>query len=116
MISQHLLDFASAGTQSEISRQGRVEQPGSAPDPLLRVAYLKGGAHVAIDATAADGDGAALLAQLEALGLKNGAAWQDVVSGYLPQTAIGALEDLPMLATALPVSMAGAFRLGRYAV
>lgn len=58
------------------------------------------GKSVLIDASAADGDGAALLAQLQALGLQNGSSFRGAVSGYLPINSIGALTNAEGLAMA----------------
>lgn len=60
--------------------------------PLIRI---KNGL-VLIDASAT-GDAAALLAELQALGLEGGAAYGNMVSGSLPITAIDDLEDLEHL-------------------
>ena len=49
---------------------------------------------VAVDVAASDGDGAALLARLEGLGLQGGVAYRGVVSGRLPVSALGALARL----------------------
>ncbi|HEX8669120.1 MAG TPA: S8 family serine peptidase [Allosphingosinicella sp.] len=65
---------------------------------------------VAIDATAADGDGAALLAQLEELGLQGGAAVGAMVGGFIPLEAIadlGAVESLAFARPAYMVTMVG---------
>ena len=61
-------------------------------NPLLRIRDDQ----VLVDATAS-GEAEALLAELEALGLKNGSAFGRVVSGWLPITAIAALENLQHL-------------------
>jgi len=65
------------------------------PDPETRPVFTPrnpflplNGESVVIDVTAADRDGAALLAELEALGLENGASYGAVVSGLLPLSAI----------------------------
>ena len=53
-----------------------------------------GGGTVAVDVTAADGDGAALLGRLRALGLEGATAFGPVVSGRLPVSTLGALAAL----------------------
>ncbi|WP_306253248.1 Ig-like domain-containing protein [Parvularcula sp. IMCC14364] len=50
------------------------------------------GEHVVVDVTARDGNAAALLEELEELGLQYGAAFGGLVSGLLPVAALGALE------------------------
>ena len=77
---------------------GRLQQA-YAEDALGAAARVAGGVaaadgSVAVDVTAADGDGAALQARLEALGLQGGAAYGAVVSGRLPVSALGALAAL----------------------
>ena len=52
---------------------------------------------VVIDATAVNGSGSALLADLQALGLKGGASFSGTASGYLPVSALGALASLTNL-------------------
>lgn len=58
--------------------------------------------YVAIDATALDGNGAALLAQLEALGFEGGIAFGALVGGYIPLSAIDDLAALANLNFARP--------------
>lgn len=58
------------------------------------------GETVSIDATAADGTGAELLAELRALGLEDGVAVGVTVSGRLPVAAIGEVAALPRLRAA----------------
>jgi len=58
------------------------------------------GQFVTIDATAIDGDGAALLANLQAIGLQGGASFHAVVSGWLPVSAVSALLNVENLAHA----------------
>lgn len=58
--------------------------------------------YVAIDATALDGNGAALLAQLEALGFEGGVAYGALVGGYIPLDAIDDLAALGNLNFARP--------------
>lgn len=58
--------------------------------------------YVAIDATALDGDGAALLAQLEALGFEGGVSYGALVGGYIPLDAIDDLAALANLNFARP--------------
>ncbi|HSI17204.1 MAG TPA: Ig-like domain-containing protein [Sphingomonas sp.] len=60
---------------------------------------------VAIDAVADNGDGAALLAQLRALGLQGGASFGALVGGYLPLDAIDDLAALTGLRFARPAYM-----------
>ena len=64
---------------------------------------------VLVDATAS-GDGQALLAELESLGLNHGAAFGVVVSGWLPIAAISELPNLQHLQAIRPayVSTGGA--------
>ena len=50
--------------------------------------------YVVIDATAKDGDGAALLAALTALGLQQGGSFGSMASGLLPVDQVGALLTL----------------------
>jgi VCBS repeat-containing protein len=61
------------------------------------------GGYVAIDAIAADGNGAALLAALEQLGLQRGAAFQNFAGGLIPIDALDELAALEGLAFARPV-------------
>ena len=58
--------------------------------------------YVAIDATALDGNGAALLAQLEALGFQGGISYGALVGGYIPLDAIDDLAALANLNFARP--------------
>ncbi|OHD02939.1 MAG: hypothetical protein A2885_14555 [Sphingopyxis sp. RIFCSPHIGHO2_01_FULL_65_24] len=58
--------------------------------------------YVAIDATALDGNGTALLAQLEALGFEGGIAYGALVGGYIPLSAIDDLAALANLNFARP--------------
>jgi len=58
------------------------------------------GDKVVIDASSSDGDTAALLAELEALGLENGAAWGNTVSGFLPIASLEAAAGLASLGSA----------------
>ncbi|MBV9859609.1 MAG: S8 family serine peptidase [Alphaproteobacteria bacterium] len=60
------------------------------------------GAEITIDATATNGDGAALLGQLEAIGLSDGASFGGTVSGELPLTETRALSGVPDLARVVP--------------
>jgi hypothetical protein len=52
---------------------------------------------VTIDATAKDGNGAALLTELSAIGLRQGGSFGTMASGLLPVDQIGALLTLPDL-------------------
>ena len=70
---------------------------------------------VLVDATAT-GDGRALLAELEALGLENGAVFGVVVSGWLPIDSIGDLPTLQHLKSIRPayvttIGAAGVFHV-----
>jgi hypothetical protein len=65
-------------------------------------AILDGGM-VAIDAVAINGNGAALLAQLEALGMQRGASFGAMAGGLIPLDAIDDLANLGLLAFARPV-------------
>ncbi|GAB2175797.1 M10 family metallopeptidase C-terminal domain-containing protein [Dongia sp. agr-C8] len=58
------------------------------------------GKFVAIDATAKDGDGAALLKQLEALGLQQGASFGAMAGGLIPVERVGELAGIADLAFA----------------
>jgi Subtilase family len=49
------------------------------------------GKYVTIDAIAADGNGAALLSELQAIGLQDGASFKGIASGLLPVDQVGAL-------------------------
>ncbi|HEU0133238.1 MAG TPA: hypothetical protein VFR28_00305, partial [Allosphingosinicella sp.] len=60
---------------------------------------------VAIDAIAADGDGAALLERLEGLGLKGGMAFGAMVGGYIPLDSLDELAALDTLKAARPAYM-----------
>ena len=75
--SSNLRRVFKAHSAHQQSGNGEPFQPGN---PSVR--YTNG--RILIDAVAADGDGASLLADLEALGLKNGAAFGAVVSGFMP--------------------------------
>ncbi|MCG8352453.1 MAG: S8 family serine peptidase [Chloroflexales bacterium] len=72
---------------------GALQETFVSNSPLLQLAIAAD--HVVIDAIAAN-DAQALLADLEALGLQNGAAVEPLVSGWLPITA---LEDAAALAS-----------------
>ena len=63
------------------------------------------GQFVVIDATAADGNGAALLAQLEAIGLQNGASFGSVASGVIAVSAVPDLLNVADLAHAQESAM-----------
>ncbi len=58
------------------------------------------GQYVTIDAVAADGDGAALLLQLQAIGLQNGGSFKSMASGLLPVDQVDALLGIANLAHA----------------
>lgn len=58
------------------------------------------GQYVLIDATANNGDGAALLAQLQVLGLQGGASFAGAASGWLPIAKIGELVNAGNIAMA----------------
>jgi hypothetical protein len=58
------------------------------------------GRYVTIDAIAADGNGATLLAQLQAIGLQHGASFKGMASGLLPVDKVGALLGISDLAHA----------------
>ncbi len=74
----------------------------SSPDADVSSTQDDGGdpSRITIDTIAADGDGAALLARLEAIGLQNGASFGAVASGTLPASAVPALLDIAGLASA----------------
>lgn len=80
-----------AGQQAGPSAQASADPTYRAPDSVLPSSE----GYIAIDAVARDGDGVALLAQLRALGLKGGAAIDNLAGGLLPVSAIGSLLDLP---------------------
>ncbi|HEX4736590.1 MAG TPA: S8 family serine peptidase [Allosphingosinicella sp.] len=63
--------------------------------------HISGGM-IAIDAVAANGDGAALLAQLEALGLQSGASFGAIAGGLIPLDALGSVAHAGLLAFARP--------------
>jgi len=68
------------------------------------------GKYVLIDAAAKDGDGAALLAQLQALGLQNGASFGNMAGGAIAVDKLGALAnvaDLAFASAAVAVTHAG---------
>ena len=58
---------------------------------------------IAVDVVAKDGNGAALQAQLEALGLQAGSAYGAMTGGYLPIDSLDELAALDNLAFARPV-------------
>lgn len=58
------------------------------------------GKYVLIDTVAKNGNGAGLLAELQALGLKAGSAYGAVASGYLPVDQVGALVGTNLLQSA----------------
>jgi Ca2+-binding RTX toxin-like protein len=58
------------------------------------------GKFVLIDATASDADGAALLGQLESIGLQHGSAFGAVAGGLLPVAAVAELAGIANLAFA----------------
>ncbi|HVY99180.1 MAG TPA: type I secretion C-terminal target domain-containing protein [Dongiaceae bacterium] len=64
------------------------------------MAQLSGGQFVTIDATAKDGDGAALLRQLESIGLQSGSSFGAMASGFLAVDQIAALAGVADLAFA----------------
>ena len=66
------------------------------------MANIQGGM-VAIDAVAKNGDGAALLAQLETLGLQLGASYGGMAGGYISLDKLDELSNLGLLAFARPV-------------
>ena len=77
-----LQQVAVARTDREVARAARTAG-----------LHVQGGL-VAVDVAATDGDGAALLARLEGLGLRDGVAYRGLVSGRLPVSALGALAAL----------------------
>ncbi|HEY1604435.1 MAG TPA: hypothetical protein VGF77_02435, partial [Allosphingosinicella sp.] len=58
---------------------------------------------VAIDAVATNGDGAALLSQLEALGLQNGASYGGMAGGFISLDSLDSVSKASLLAFARPV-------------
>src|SRR5581483_5442267 len=64
------------------------------------MATASGGKYVTIDATSKDGDGAALLRELESIGLTTGSSFQGIASGFLAVSQISALTGLSDLAFA----------------
>ncbi len=62
-----------------------------------------GDGYVAIDAIASDGDGAALLAALQALGLQQGASFRNFAGGLIPIDRLDDIMGLDQLAFARPV-------------
>ncbi|HEX5182776.1 MAG TPA: Ig-like domain-containing protein, partial [Allosphingosinicella sp.] len=58
---------------------------------------------VAIDAVATNGDGAALLTQLEGLGLQSGASYGSMAGGFIPLDALDSVSHASLLAFARPV-------------
>ncbi|WP_158637945.1 M10 family metallopeptidase C-terminal domain-containing protein [Sphingomonas ginsenosidivorax] len=58
------------------------------------------GKYVLIDTVSKNGNGASLLAELQALGLKGGSAYGAVASGFLPVDQIGALVGTTLLQSA----------------
>ena len=58
------------------------------------------GHYVTIDATARDGDGAALLLQLQAIGLQKGGSFKGMASGLMPIDQVDALLGIANLAHA----------------
>ena len=79
-----------------------------APIPLavrgleVRNEFVMIGNTIAIEAVSADGDGQALLQQLQSLGLREGVWFKRMVSGYLPIDRIGDLKNVPGLKFARP--------------
>jgi Ca2+-binding RTX toxin-like protein len=65
-----------------------------------QMASLTDGQFVTIDATSKDGDGAALLHQLESIGLQAGSSFAGIASGFLAVSQIGALTGVADLAFA----------------
>ena len=70
---------------------------GSAAVPTI---VLPAGPNVTIDAIAKDGDGAALLSELQSIGLTSGASFHGDASGQLPIASIGLLTGLQDLLSA----------------
>ena len=66
---------------------------------------IGGREYVLIDASADNGDGAALLAELVKIGLRDGAAFGNMASGFLPVDGIAALKDVAHLAHAAESGM-----------
>jgi hypothetical protein len=58
------------------------------------------GQYVVIDATATDGNGTALLAELQALGLQGGASFGSMASGFMPVSSLQSLLSVSNLAHA----------------
>ena len=73
---------------------------GSAPFSHLNIVEIDGVSYVTIDASATDGDGAALHAALKELGLIGGGSYHHLASGLLPVDAIAMLDGLDTLAVA----------------
>ena len=88
----------------------------AAPFQMRTEAGVLVGETVPIEAAAADGDGRALLAELEALGLEGGVAFGVLVNGRLPVAALDEMAGLGALRSAsVPYSMAfgpGVARVG----
>jgi len=95
LISQILIDFATETLSAAGSVGADQTTLALSPSASLNTITLNGVAHVAVNASARDGDGAALLAELSQLGLQQGAAYSDVVSGYLPATALTSVRLYP---------------------
>lgn len=103
------LDPVFPGLDAAGPAQGSAEG-GSSPRSWMQTAWIDGALHVTIDATAQEASGEGLLDQLQQIGLQHGVAYGNVVSGFLPMSSIGLLEDIDSLAFArpsLPVTDAG---------
>jgi len=96
MLSTQLATLAlNAGSASAASALARNEEPTGAS-----ATANADGRYITIDATARSGDGAALLAQLEAIGLEHGASFGAMAGGRLPIDQVSALSAIPDLAFA----------------
>ena len=85
----------------QTSNGANVPLPGRDELELSTLFQIIGNA-VAIEAAATNGNGQELLQKLQALGLRNGVAYDRVVSGYLPIDQVNALQGVDGLQLARP--------------
>lgn len=97
---------ASARALPAAPEAASASAPAAATDKLTSLGvssseYVVSGATVLIDALATD-DGNALLADLQRLGLQRGSVYGQVVSGYMPLSALWNMQGLDSLDMAMP--------------
>ena len=100
MLDTGLAGLALRSEQAMASRSALPADRSSLAGGIRSGAVTADGKYVVIDATARDGDGAALLAQLQKLGLQQGSSFAGMAGGLLPIARVNELAGVADLAFA----------------